>query len=1422
LIQRLLHEYGALHGIIHAAGVNRDSYLTNKTADELAAVLAPKVSGTLNLDEATRHIELDFFVLCSSGTGTFGNVGQADYATANAWLDCFAEHRNEQVNSGQRRGHTLSMIWPLWADGGMSVGRETQTMLERRLGMVLMPSAIGMKALYAGLNSGSSHLFVMQGHWEHMTRALELADQSPLARQTKVRRPSGTQQNAAGALLRMQSDLIAIAAEMLSLGAEQISLEEELSKYGFDSILLTDFANKLNQRFGTELAPTIFFEHPTLGEFARYLVETTGAKEESLSAEVESVEAAADSAPATGRFFASPAGVEHKSAQSFEDGQSMARGALAIVGMSGVFPQAENIPELWRILLEGRDCITEVPAERWSWRETAREANLEARSGAVRWGGFIDDMDGFDARFFRISPKEAELMDPQQRLMMTHAYRAIEDAGYSPKGLSGRKFGIFIGTGNTGYASLIDESEAATDSYSSTGLIPSLGPNRMSFFLNWHGPSEPVETACSSSLVAVHRAYAEIMSGNCEAALVGGVNTLVTPDAYVRYGKAGMLAPDGRCKTFSAHANGYVRGEGVGILFLKRLEDAERDGDHIYALIRGSGVNHGGRANSLTAPNAKAQADLLKSVYFQAGISPATVGYIEAHGTGTELGDPVEINGLTAAFKDLTTKEALRAAKPYCGLGSIKSNIGHLELAAGVAGIIKTVLQLQHATLVASLHCEEPNPYLPLANSPFYLVRENQPWPALQDENGAPLPRRAGVSSFGFGGTNAHVILEEYIPRAKSEPRHSRPVIVPLSARTRPQLREAVWNLLRFVEREPAQSVERIAYTLQVGRDAFEERLGLIVSSVEELRSKLESALAVWETPALAELSGVKSGSVKEAGDRASWFSTDEDLKQVVVKWLEARQFERVLNLWTGGADLDWKRAYGQSTPRRLSLPTYPFSSERFWIQSAPSESRAPVAPSTDLKVFTPIWSSDPAAPQENDCPRAKARVLVVGGAAEQQERMQRDFVHCTVLSLERDETAESIRERLRGAGGSAGEEWAHVVWFGRARASADLTLESPSDGVMQVFALAKAFVAEGYGERDLGWTFITAKSLNVLEHEAAAPADASVHGFVVSLAKEFPSWSVRLVDLESQPSWPGEDLWRLPRSTDNAYAYRRGNWFRQSLAAVEQTNNFPAPYRDGGVYVVVGGAGGLGVLWSRHVIERHRAQVYWIGRRALDASIEQQIAQLARLGPAPVYIQADASQRSQLEHAYQQIRQAHPVIHGVIHSAVGDFDRSVIDYDAATFRAILAGKIDVAVTLAEVFGRESLDFLLFFSSMASFARSGGMSAYTAGCVFKDAFAHWLSRHLRLPAKVVNWGYWTVGSGERISDAMKIRLQQEGVEAIDAAEGMLALERFLSGPLTQISVWRAAPTHELPLGSEDAEIVTVYPNEIAPMLEPVE
>ncbi|MCM3106604.1 type I polyketide synthase [Bacillus velezensis] len=918
LVRGIQEEHGTLDGIIHGAGVIADNYILNQTENERKTVMAPKVKGLINLDEAAKDVRLDFFILFSSLAGGMGNPGQAGYAAANAFMDVYAARRNRLVRDNERSGKTLSVNWPLWEEGGMRVDKETERLMYEQTGMKAMRSASGIQALYAAFASGEHQVMVAEGDEKRIRKNLMPETPEPsrsihVSRKTPVHMPN-----------KVQAELKHMISGILKVKEDEIDAESEMRDYGFDSVSFTQFANELNKMYGLELTPAVFFEYPTVFRFAQYLLtehpDTFGSQ-----AETETEKPVVRKKMKTEPFLIPSRLPKTKTAAAPEP--------VAIIGISCAFPMAENPEMFWENLAGEKDCISEIPPERWDWRQYYGDPQKDKNTSNVKWGGFIDETAQFDPLFFGISPHEAEMMDPQQRLLMMHVWKAIEDAGCSAKSLSGTNTGIFAGTTNSGYAQEASKFHIEIEGSSAAGTVPSIGPNRMSYFLNIHGPSEPIETACSSSLVAVHRAVRAIQAGDCGIAIAGGVNAIVSPDMHISFNKAGMLSEDGRCKTFSDQADGYVRAEGAGMIVLKTLSDAERDGDRIYAVIRGTAKNHGGRAASLTSPNPKAQTEVMIKAYQQANIDPRTVSYIEAHGTGTALGDPIEINGLKAAFAALYQKAGVTAPdQPHCGLGSVKTNIGHTELAAGMAGLLKIILQMQHKTLVKSLHCETVNPYISLDDSPFYFVRDTQPWKAAADDSGNELPRRAGVSSFGFGGVNAHVVLEEYVSPVEEKQWTSgelQPSLFILSAKTAEQLKERAEQLCRYLEKTHSAdgALAGIAYTLQLGRDEMEERLAVIAETKEELTNALNDFLSGKETG-----QNFFTGRNKAMKQLFTEMTDNAEMSGTVDQWMEAGKYTMLAKLWVQGLHVDWNKLYPDERPKKVSLPVYPFAKTHCWI----------------------------------------------------------------------------------------------------------------------------------------------------------------------------------------------------------------------------------------------------------------------------------------------------------------------------------------------------------------------------------------------------------------------------------------------------------------------------------------------------------
>ncbi len=755
---------------------------------------------------------------------------------------------------------------------------------------------------------------------------------------------------------RVETAFAGVLATVLRT-TQEVDVHADWSELGLDSIGMAELGIALNQEYDLGFSPTLLFERSSLHSLVMYLIDAHGPALAERFGDPAPIDRPTSGPPRRERRAArQPSAKRPRGRQTPVRATASPPGhePIAIVGMSGRFPQARDLETFWVNLRDARDCVGEVPEERWDWRANDGDSAERATPTHRRWGAFIDGVDEFDPLFFGISPREAELMDPQQRLLLMYAWSVIEDAGYSPRALSGSRTAIFVGTGGAGYATVIARAQVPVEGYSAAGIIPSIGPNRMSYLLNLHGPSEPVETACSSSLVAIHRAVMAIHHDECEMAIAGGVSTMLTPDMHVCFTKAGMLSEDGRCKTFSAAANGYVRGEGVGMLFLKTLSAAERDGDHIYAVIRGSAENHGGRTNTLTTPSPTWQADVIKRAYTRAGIDPGTVTYVETHGTGTPLGDPIEINGLTSAFADLCPLEDAEGPPvAHCRLGSVKTNIGHLEYAAGIAGVVKVLLQLEHKTIVKSLHCEALNPLIQLEGSRFSIAGETAPWPEGRDSRGRRVPRRAGVSSFGFGGVNAHVVLEEYIEPERDVDftiaTPDRPVVILLSAKNTARLSDQVAQLLQALEGPDAReiSLPDLAYTLQVGREAMDYRLATTVSSLDELRQTLARVIR-GDDPIADVYRGVATRS-----DAIGMLGSDEELQHAIATWIGQGKYATLLKLWANGLSVDWARLHEHAPRRRVSLPTYPFARERYWVHErrvtpVGEKSAAPAASSLD------------------------------------------------------------------------------------------------------------------------------------------------------------------------------------------------------------------------------------------------------------------------------------------------------------------------------------------------------------------------------------------------------------------------------------------------------------------------------------------
>ncbi|MES2824534.1 MAG: SDR family NAD(P)-dependent oxidoreductase [Pseudomonadota bacterium] len=1382
---------------------------------------------------------------------------------------------------------------------------------------------------------------------------------------------------------------------------------------------------------------------------------------------------------------------------------------IAIIGMAGNFPGAASISQFWENICEGRESIYSFSD---SELKSAGVSEAEIKDSAyVKASPILADIDKFDPAFFKISPVEAELMDPQLRLFLQCAWETLEDAGHATR--RAQNIGVFAGSGGvttsyfSNFVNVNSHFEKITASPTHLGNDKDFLATYISYKLNLTGPSMTIQTACSTSLVALHQACSSVLNGECDMALAGGVTIRVPHIQGYQYSEGYIFSKSGHIKTFDEAADGVVFGSGLGLVLIKKLDDAIRDKNHIYAVVKGSAISNDGKEKmSYAAASAKGQIACISNALNKAQVDASTIGFVEAHGTGTFMGDPEEVKALSLAFKAQTDK------KSYCALGAVKTNVGHLEAAAGITGFIKAVLALHHKKIPPTLHFNKSNPRIKFDNTPFFVNNTLVEW------NASDTPRRAAVNSLGVGGTNAFVVLEEYIAAEKSvEKRVITPVIVPISAKTKISLQHYVQKLADFIatatELKREVNIADLAYSLQIGRDAMEYRVAFVASSIAELSTYLNLFLAGAGDTSPNVFVEQKPENKKST----ELFENREYLTEVTAKWIDQQQWGDLAELWVNGIDPDWQKLYsegllGDAQTQRISLPTYIFAKDRYWIESGQINSPAttphlhPLLHTNTSDLIQQSYSStfngeefflndhqvntdgdrlqkilpgvaylemaraavEQASPKQHESSTLELhnvvwvqpivvteskQVTIALFVNNDQHRssatsdnnqfidfeiysqdLDKEIVHCQgqaiysfhptpekldiaqlKLQMERDRfAAESLYASftklglnygaaLQGitavylgeqqllaqlnlptavetspAGGhdyclhptlmdsalqatiglladlnnlpntpalpfaldflrvlsactpkmfawvrysaasraedkivkldidlcdqngniciqmrgyssrmieqkaassikslevkpgllslvpswnsvrsealerkpfsasskillltseqvSSGAEqlsWVQesypntqilhlssdlsiaaiktkmaeftfdqLLWIApdvvaksndesksQYQASNDQMVAQQEQGLIALFRIIKSLLELDYANKDLQWTIITGQTQAVKKAARITPTHAGVFGLIGSLAKEFPHWNLTLLDVDSLELLTANKCLALVGDKEgNGLAYRQGEWFRQDLTYLAPLPSQSPAYKQNGVYIVIGGAGGLGEVWSRFMIEHFQAKIIWIGRQENNPAITDKIKSLSHLGHEPFYISADATNLSDLEQAYKQILEIYPAINGVVHSAIVLQDQSLTHMEETKFRASLSAKVDISVNMDKVFGGLDLDFMIFFSSMMSFTKSLGQANYAAGCTFKDSFAHKLGQQYTYPVKIMNWGYW--GNVGIVTDKFyTARMAQVGVGSIEASEGMESLQTLVSSDLPQVAL----------------------------------
>ncbi|MCP3804694.1 SDR family NAD(P)-dependent oxidoreductase [Allokutzneria sp. A3M-2-11 16] len=1383
--------------IIHGAGVLRLEQIETMTAEGFAEVARSKVDGTLNLHRLTEGTDLDAFVMFSSIGGVLGNGGQAAYGAANTFLDAFAEYRRAQ-------GLTATAVsWGRWGEVGMSVGEEIDAFLTE-LGVPAMAPELAVAALQQAMDSDETAVTVTDIDWRAFALTFTAMRPAPLigdlpavlaiaeeeAARARETAEAGVWRERLAGLTEADRDRVLLelvrtfAAQVLGHGGiDDILPDEPFTKLGFDSLTAVELRGRLNAETGLVLPPTLVFDHPTPAALAAHLLASLSGVESEV-VPVVATQVASDE-------------------------------PIAITGLACRFAGGSNTPEqYWDMLAEGNDVIREVPEERWDASKFYDPDRTAPGKAYTQAGGFIDDIAGWDAPFFGLSAQEAHRLDPQFRLLMELVWEAIEDAGITAEELRGSRTGVFAGLIDSlqyTYRQLEVDGEACSDDpYFSLGSSLSAAAGRIAYHLDLRGPCLTVDTACSSSLVAMHLAVQSLQRGECDIAIVGATSGILSPETFVQACKMSMLAVDGKTKTFDASADGYVVGEGGGAVILRRASSV-RAGDRPRALIKATATNQDGQSNGLTAPNRAAQLAVIKAAHAAAGVTPDHISFVEAHGSGTPLGDSIEFSVLREIFEQ-------RAAEQPLYVGAVKSNVGHTLAAAGMAGLIKTVLALQHNEMPGNLNLVQPNDVVTIDGT----VRPVQGLTPFAGEG----PVLAGVSSFGWSGTNAHFILEQ-VPADEVKPVSEKvPQLITVSAKSTGAFREAVTALADHLEANPALDLADVAYTTQARRTSHPLRGFVVAQDIADAVAKLRAGLTPVDAPTTKTHAG-GDVSPQLAERLRAWGVELVENPDVVVD--EGYDFLVLLGkLWQHGVKVDFAAGHApERTP--VSLPGYRFQRIRYWPDyHTKPEPKVVAEPKTEAKPgmfsHTPIWRRQDAKSALADA--APTTVVVFADRTHVGDHIV-DLAKAAGHEVRLAEPGEDYREVLGGIADRADTPLRIIHAFGvhKGLPEPETAMEN---GFYSLMELVQA-VGSVLPNRVVNLVVAGVDTFDVIGEDAANPLSAMVFGAVGAIDHEYPLVYPRYVDVESTTE-PATIAAELLRESDllgpeivaqggeagTAWApvsWRRGRrWLRDFEVAPLSEVDDAVAWRQGGTYLITGGTGGLGLMLARRLAglgtklalvgrsklpEREQWNA-WIDAHGPDDKTSRtllELKDLVALGAEVLPISADISDPAQVKAMLRTAREHFGELHGVVHAA-GVAGKGLLQTKSREQAAeVLAPKVNGTLALAEELRADPVELLVLYSSAVTVIGAVGEYDYAAANAFLDAFAAAESVTGSTAKHVVSvaWGAWLYDnwSNDALSGSPELQKAVRDYRAkygIRDSDGVDELTRIVASGAPQVLV----------------------------------
>ncbi|MBA3816131.1 MAG: KR domain-containing protein, partial [Parachlamydiaceae bacterium] len=1047
----------------------------------------------------------------------------------------------------------------------------------------------------------------------------------------------------------------------------------------------------------------------------------------------------------------------------------------AVIGIACRFSQANTVNQYWENLINKRDTIGPFPKHRIQDVKCINQQTFDMFRGLnCRVGSYLDRIDLFDHTFFGLTPAETRVMDPQQRIFLETAVEALEDAGLTEDELKESKTGVYVGfsINDDNYIDIVSKD----DSNVALGNQPSVLAYRLSFLYDLRGPTMIVDTSCSSSLVAVHQACQAILTGDCEQAIVGGVNIRLFP-AIREINNLGIEAYDGRCKSFDEKANGTNIGDGVAAMVIKRKDLAERDGDFIHAIIKGSAVNSDGSSNGITAPNPEAQASVIAQAWKKAGINPEKLNFIETHGTGTKLGDPIEITGLSQAFSEFTSK------KQFCALGAVKTNIGHLEATSGMAGLIKAVLCLKHRQLPANIHYTKPNAFIDFGNAPVYVNTKLKTWAPSEGK------LTAGTSSFGISGTNCHVVVEEYQHAVKEEVNDD-PSLIFISAKNEESLKGILSKYSQYLKNCP-YSLADICFSSAIARNHYSHRIAIIVNSIDDLKDRIDLYLSGRE-----HLDNQLDSNIfyQNLTLNRSW--------SCQIRLTE--ELEYFLHLYFSGQNIDWKSILAHKSGRKVPLPTYSFLPKRHWpkieiemedfeqridsvchaVKWAEEENMTAVVEGYYGKY---LYFMQDLAVHENFFNLSEQRG-VQGTKVYMGSEFKRINAKTFCIDPKNSEHYEKLIEELSRHGQISGvvHMW-DCLPIGKTMDSFEGINESQITGTMSSYHLIRAFQKQ-YIEPAIRFITMTAYAHQVTENDIVIdPSRMPSLGINKVISQEYPKTLSLAIDcdIDNYNDQTGDQLFSEIFDSivykDAVVAIRDGKRFVQIIDRLNlhEIKDRKVSIRDNGVYVIAGGTGYLGIQTSLLLARKARVKIALLSRRPaseLTEKHQRQFDEIRKNGSEVMFIQTDTTDAKSCREAIKTVNTQYGSINGVFVANKNISHQRLDDVAYDFINSNILSKLKAVWLLDNLTADQKPDFMATFSSISSLTGGPTGADCCASNLFLDSYGDYRNS-LGRTTITMNFTLIEADDGSLLSDRLTM------IPPLTREEFLRCLEIFLTKEL---------------------------------------